>query len=144
MLLSWRARESKETRTAGVWNVRNQVCGLELPDIYHGAEFEPASGVNDPHSSTTRHLHSASAGPLGSREGFLLSLLVNAKLLCERLLAEVFKFGCLEVLADHYAGLLLGDHLSELLACAVHHAFFQLRSGRAGVDEHDLRCASRV
>lgn len=128
MLSRWRARETKWTRTCGVWNVRNQVHGLGLPDIYLGAEIEPASGIDCPRSSTTRHLRSASAGPLGSGEGFLLGLLVNTELLCERLLAEIFKLRRLKVLADHHAGLLLGDHLSELLACAVHHAFFQLRS----------------
>ena len=128
MLSRRRARETKWTRTSGVWNVRNQVHGLGLPDIYHGAELEPASGVNYSPQSTPRHPDSASARPLGSGEGFLLGLLVNTELLCERLLAEIFKLRRLKVLADHHAGLLLGDHLSELLACAVHHAFFQLRS----------------
>ena len=124
--------------------MRNQVHGLGLPDIYHGENVVPASGVNLFCPSTTHHLHSASAGPLGPREGLLLRLLVDTKLLRERLLAEILKLGCLEILADHHAGLLLGNHLGELLACAVHHALLQLRGGRTSVDVDDLCCASRV
>lgn len=128
----------------GVWHVQNQVHGLGMPDIYHGEHVEPASGVNYSPQSTPRHPDSASARPLGSREGLLLRLLVNTKLLCERLLAEIFKFGCLEALANHHAGLLLGNHLGELLACAVHHTLLQLRGRRAGVDVDNLCCASRI
>jgi hypothetical protein len=136
---------TRETReTTGNWHVRVP-CGSSRFRTCMIYVFIVILDCNVTFSLPTwLHDSSTPTRPLRSGKGLLLRLVVAAKLLFKCLLAEVFKFCCLQALRDDHAGLLLRDHLHEPLARAVHHALLYLRGCGAGVHVHDLCCAAGV